>query len=153
MSRAAGIQVLTVAFKGGPDALVEVLAGRADYSIISLAASLPLIKDGQLRALAVFRPQRLSHWPDVPSIAETFPEWKASDFGFGFLAPAKTPPFILNQLSKEIEQVAGLPGIREWMLTVGITPAPSRLQEYDAIRREQIELYSTLAREAGIKVK
>ena len=153
LSRAAGIDVVTVAFKGGPEALVEVLAGRADYSIISLAASLPLIKDGQLRALAVFRPQRLSHWPDVPSIAETFPEWKASDFGFGFLAPAKTPPFILNQVSKEVERVAGLPDIREWMLSVGITPALSTLQEYDRVRREQIELLSGLARDAGIKAR
>ena len=73
---AAGIKVISVAYKGAAEAMIEVLAGRSHYSITSLFAALPFIKDGKLLALAVFIPQRSPVLPDVPAMAETLPDFK-----------------------------------------------------------------------------
>ena len=147
--RAAGIKVIIVAFKGGPEATIEVLAGRTHYSIVPLAVALPFIKDGRLLALASSR--HLPVLPDVPALAETLPEFKRSENSFGLLAPAGTPRPILHQISKEVARILDLPDIKERLQPTGFIPAPTTPEEYDKILREQIETLSKVARDAGLK--
>jgi tripartite-type tricarboxylate transporter receptor subunit TctC len=153
LSLAGGINIVTVAYKVGPEAMLEVLGGRAHYSIATVLTGLSFIKDRQLLALAVFAPQRSSMLSDVPPITETFPEWKRGEFGLGLLAPAKTPPRILNQISKAVARVINQPDFREWMHTVDFTAGTSTPEEYDRFVREQIEIYSKLVRDIGLKTK
>ena len=80
---AAGIKVVTVAFKGGPEATIELLAGRTHYSSVTLFSALPFIKDGKLLALAVATPQRSPLLPDVPALAETLPDFKRPENSTG----------------------------------------------------------------------
>jgi tripartite-type tricarboxylate transporter receptor subunit TctC len=150
---AAGIKVVTVAFKGSAEATIEVVAGRTHYSLGPLPPALPFIKDGKLLALAVIMPQRLPLLPDVPALAETLPDFKRNDTSDGLLAPAKTPRPILNQISKEVARILDLVDIKERLASMGVVPAHSTPDEYDKILRYQIETLSKVARDAGLRGK
>jgi tripartite-type tricarboxylate transporter receptor subunit TctC len=106
--RDGGIKVITVVYKGSPDAIIEVLAGRAHYSYAPMAPALSFIKEGKLLALAV-TPQRLRVLPEVPTLAETLPDFKVSGVSYGLLAPAGTPRPILNKISKDVAYILDRP--------------------------------------------
>jgi tripartite-type tricarboxylate transporter receptor subunit TctC len=149
--RAAGIKVISVAFKGSPEAMIEVLAGRTHYTLGPLATALPFIKDGKLLALAV-----LSHsplLPGVPTLAETLPEFKRTEASYGLLAPAGTPRTILHQINKEAIRILDLPDIKGRLQPMGFVNAPSTPEEYDRILREQIDVLSVVAKDLGLKAK
>ena len=150
---AAGIKVVTVAFKGGPEATIEVMAGRTHYSSVTMFSALPFINDGKLLALAVTTPQRSPLLPDVPALAETMPEFKRPENSTGLLAPAGTPRPILNQISKEVARILDLPDIKERLQGMGYVSAPSTPEEFDKILREQIETLTKLVRDAGLRSK
>ncbi len=150
---AAGIKVVTVAFKGGQEAMIQLLGGRTHYSTLPLTTVLPFIKDGRLLALAVTTPQRLPVLPDVPALAETLPEFKRPEVSGALLAAAGTPRSILHQISKEYARIVELPDIKQWMLSQGYIPAPTTPEEYDKILREQIDTLSKLAKDIGLKAK
>jgi len=147
----AGIKVVHVAFKGGPDATIEVLAGRAHYHIGTMGVVLPFIKDGKLLALAVTSPQRTPVLPDVPALGETLPEFKRPETSHGLLAPAGTPRPLLNQIGKEIARILDLPDVRERLQAIGFVAAPSKPEEYSRILRAQLEALSRLVSEAGLR--
>lgn len=149
----AGIKVVTVAFKGAQETMIQVMGGRAHYGITTLVAALPFIKDGKLLALAVNTPQRAPVLPDVPALAEMLPEFKRPEASSGLLAPAGTPRPILNQISREVARILDLPDIKEWHQTMGLIRAPSTPEEYDKLLREQIEILSKLVVDIGLKAK
>ena len=150
---AAGIKIVTVAFKGGPEATVEVMAGRSHYSSVTLFSALPHVNDGKLVALAVAVPQRAPQLPDVPTLAETFPDFKRPENSTGILAPAGTPRPILVQISKDVARVLDLPDIKERLQGMGYFSAPSSPEEFDTILRTQIETLSRVVTDAGLRPK
>jgi tripartite-type tricarboxylate transporter receptor subunit TctC len=150
-NHAAGIKVKTVAFKGVSETAIEVLAGRIHYCISPLTVVLPFIKDGRLVPLAATR--RLAVLPDVPEMAEVLPEFKRSENSYGLLAPAGTPRTVLNQLSKEVARILSLSDIIERLRPSGFILAPTTPEQYDRILREQIESFTSVAREVGLKPK
>ena len=149
----AGIKVVHVAFRGGPDAMIEVLAGRSHYHVGTMGVTLPFIKEGKLVALAVASPQRASVLPDVPALGETMSEFKRPETSHGLLAPAGTPRPILNQLSKEIARILDIPDVKERTQSISYVTAPTTPEEYDKLRRAQIEGLSKLVRDAGLRPK
>jgi tripartite-type tricarboxylate transporter receptor subunit TctC len=149
---AAGIKMVTVAFKGGPEAVVEVMAGRSHYSSVTLFSALPHVNDGKLVALAV-APQRAPQLPEVPALAETFPDFKRPENSTGLLAPAGTPRPILVQISKDVARVLDLPEIKERLQGMGYFSAPSTPEEFDSILRAQIETLSRIVTDAGLRPK
>ena len=150
---AAAIKVVNVAFKGGVEALIETLAGRTHYCFAALTPALPFINDGKLLALAVTTPQRVPILPDVPAMAETLPDFKRNETSSGLLAPAGTPRRILNQISKEVARIFDLPDVKERVQAIAYVAAPTTPEEYDKIRRGQIETLSKLVRDAGLRPK
>ncbi len=149
---AAGIKAVTVAFKGGgPEATIEVMAGRTHYSSVTLFSALPFVNDGKLLALAVATPQCSPLLPEVPALAETLPEFKRPENSTALLAPAGTPRPILNQISKEVARILDLPDIKERLQGMGYVSAPSTPEELDKILREQIETLSKVVRDAGLR--
>jgi tripartite-type tricarboxylate transporter receptor subunit TctC len=147
---AAGIKAVHVGFKGTPDALIEVLAQRVHYCIVGLGAALPFIRDGRLVALAVSTPQRSPLLPDVPAMAEVLPGF-GRDGSHSLLAPAGTPRPILNQISKEVARILDLPEVKERLQALGFHLAPTTPEEHDRILRAQIETFSQVARQVGLK--
>lgn len=146
----AGIKLGFVAFKGAPDALIQVVGGRVQFTVQSLLVSFPLIKDGKVLPLAVTLPQRAPQLPDVPALAETLPDFKRSDTSYGLLAPAGTPHPIVSQLNREISRILELRDVRERLQSVGFHLEPATPEEYNKIIRRQIETLSRVAREAGL---
>ncbi|HTE14336.1 MAG TPA: tripartite tricarboxylate transporter substrate-binding protein [Burkholderiales bacterium] len=149
----AGIKVVTVAFKGGPDAAIEILGGRTHYTVATLGVALPFIKESKMVPLAVTTPQRTPVLPDVPSLGEIQAEFRQSETSHGLLAPAGTPRAILNQISKEVARVLDLPDTKERLQAIGYVIAPSTPEGYDKILREQMDTISTLVRDAGLRAK
>ncbi len=150
---AADIKVIHVAFKGGPEATLETVAGRTHYTIVPVVSVLPFTKEGKLLALAVFTPQRSPALPEVPALAETHPEFKRPEATNGLLAPAKTPRVILNQISTDVARVLDLPDVKERLQAMSYHLAPSTPAEYDNILREQIETLSRVVRHVGLRAK
>lgn len=149
----AGIKVVHVAFRGGPEATIEVLGGRASYHIGTMGVTLPFIKDGKLQALAVTSPQRAPVLPDVPALAETLSEFKRPETSHALLAPAGTPRPVLNQINKEIARILDLPDVKERLQGIAYVRAPGTPEECNKILRAQIETLSRLVSDAGLRPK
>ena len=149
----AGIKTVHVAFRGGPEATIEVLAGRIHYHIGTLGVLLPFIKDGRLVALAVTSPQRTPALPDVPALGELLAEFKRPETSHGWLAPAGTPRAIVNRISKEIGRILDLPDVLERTQSIGYVVDASTPEEYDKILRAQIQTLKKLVQDAGLKPK
>ena len=151
---AAGIKLGFVAFKSGPDAVIQVVGGHVHFTVaIPDLHGYPFIKDGKVRPLAVSLPQRAPQLPDVPTLAETLPDFERNDSSFGLLAPAGTPRPILNQISKEVARILDLPDVKERLQALGFYIEPTTPEEYDRILRRQIEALSKVARDVGLRPK
>ena len=148
-----GIKVVNVAFKGGPDATIELLAGRASFHVGTMGVCLPFIKEGKLVALGVTTPQRAPVLPDVPSLGELLAEFKRPETTHGLVAPAGTPRPIREVLSKQVAAVLELPDVKERLEKISYLISPATPDEYDKILRSQVEGLSALVLAAGLKPK
>ncbi len=148
---AAGIDVMHVPYKGIPESMTDIMANRVQLFMAPLASSLPLVKDGRVRALGVSSPKRVSVLADVPTIAEAglagfrFDSWGA------IFVPAKTPRVIVNKLNREITTALRLPDIEKRMRALGAEPAPTTPAELDKFVIEELATIQKLAKLAGIK--
>ena len=149
----AGIKTVHVAFKGGPDAIIEVLAGRSHYSVSTMGVALPFIREGKIVALGVTSPQRAPVLPDVPSLSELQAEFKRPETSHGIVAPAGTPRAILNQISREMARILELPDIKERLQGISFVAAHAPPEVYEKLLREQLETLSRLVRDAGLRAK
>ena len=147
----AGIKVIHVAFKGGPDAAIEVLAGRSHYTVSTMGVALPFINEKKLVALAVLSPQRAPVLPDVPTLSELQGEFKRPEISHGLVAPAGTPRAVLNQVSKEVARVLALPDIKERLQAISFVTTPTTPEVYDQILRDQLETTAKLVSDLGMR--
>jgi tripartite-type tricarboxylate transporter receptor subunit TctC len=147
---AAGFEGVHIPFRGGAEALTEVLSGRADFYFCPLGTALPLIRDGRLLALAVSGAKRASLLPDVPSVLEVIPN---SDYAFwiGVFMPAKTPRNIVERFHGEAMKAMQIPSVKERLVTLGVDPMPLSPAEFDALVRAEIVSTGALAKAVGLK--
>lgn len=148
----AGIKVVHVPFRGQPEMLIDILGGRIHYGIPGLGPALPFIREGRLLPLAVVNPKRSALLPNVPAMVEVLPGYER-DAAHALLAPARTPRPILNQISKDVARVLDLPDVKERMQAIAFEPAPTTPEEYDRIIRNQIEIFTKVAKAAGLIAK
>jgi tripartite-type tricarboxylate transporter receptor subunit TctC len=149
---AAGIKTVHVGFKGQPEMLIEIIAGRIHYGVPSLGPALPFIRDGRLLALAVVNPERSPLLPEVPALVEVLPGFER-DASHAILAPARTPRPVLNQISKEVARVLELSDVKERMQAMGFVPAPTTPEEFDRILRNLIATFSKVVVAAGLRAQ
>jgi tripartite-type tricarboxylate transporter receptor subunit TctC len=148
----AGFEAVHVPFKGMPEALTEVMTGRVDFSCSSIAPAMPLIRGGQLIALAVTTPKRSSALPEVPTSLEA--GYANSDYTFwtGLFAPAKTPREIIERMNQEVQKILSTPAIRERLAQHGVEPMPIAPLAFDALIKGEIDSNIALVKAAGIKL-
>lgn len=148
---AAGMDATHIPFKGGPEALTEVVTGRVDFMSIGIASGLPFIRDGRLLALGVSTAKRSSALPDVPTTLEL--GYTDSDYTFwnGMFAPAKTPRPIIERLHQEVQKALQLPAVRDKFALQGIEPMPLSPAEIDALIRREIVSNIAIAKAAKLK--
>jgi tripartite-type tricarboxylate transporter receptor subunit TctC len=148
---AAGFKAVHVPFRGGPEALTEVLAGRVDFYFCPINTALPHIREGKLTALVTSHTARLPEVPDVPTTAEAgypnadFPIW------IGLLAPVKTPRAVVDRLNAEIAKAVKTPVVADRMVKTGILPLILTPEQFDARIRTEIAANTAIARAAGIQ--
>jgi len=149
----AGIDVLQIPMKGAPDALTEVLTGRADFYFALPFQVGPQVKEGKLRALAVGAAKRSALFPDVPTTVEA--GYANSDYNFwiGALVAAKTPRDIVARLNKEINAAVAAPDVRERFLKLGVDPLSMSLPDFEAMIKQELVSNAQLIKAAGIKAE
>ena len=147
----AGFKATHVPFRGGPEALTEVMSGRVDFCCLGISSTLPLIKDGRLFPLVVTAAKRSVSLPDVRTSLEA--GYKDSDFIFwnGLLVPAKTPRPIIDRLHAESSKALALPEVQKKLAVQGVELDPLTPTEMDAMIRREIALNIRIAKEAGLK--
>ncbi len=148
---AAGIDIVHVPHRGIPEALTDTIAGRTHLFMAPFGASIGLVRDGKLRALAVSTSQRTRMNPDLPTIAESGLPGFRYDSWAALFVPAKTPRAIVNKLNREVTRALKHPDIEQRLHAIGIEPAPTTPAELDKFIAVQIATTAELARKAGIK--
>ena len=146
----AGIKTTHVAFKGLPEAMIEIAAGRLHYGLINLAASLSFIQDRRVVALALIAAKRSPLLPDVPVMTEIFPKFER-DATTGILAPAGTPRAIVNQISRDVARAIEFPDVKERMDGIGFERAPMTPEEHDQLLRRLVGSISKVVVTVGLR--
>ena len=147
----AGIQGLTVHFRGDATAYTELLAGRVDATLTAITTALPHIKAGKLRVIAVANESRSPIEPKVPTFAEAgFPNIVGYGW-FGFMAPRGTPAAVVDRLAAETNAVLAEPDFKARMLELGLQPRGGTPAEFAAFIVRETRKWSEVIRTAGIK--
>jgi tripartite-type tricarboxylate transporter receptor subunit TctC len=148
--RTMGVEGRLVPFKGAPEALTEVMAGRLDIYFSPITPALPFLQSGKVQAVAVTSKNRSNVLPDVPTTFEQgYPD---SEFGLwvGIAAPAKTPREIVEKLHTETVKALGLPGVQARLKQMGAEPMILEPAAFDALIRKELAFYSDIAQKAGL---
>jgi tripartite-type tricarboxylate transporter receptor subunit TctC len=146
----AGIDMTHVPYKGGGPAMTDVLGGRVDMWPAVPSTAEQNVKAGKLRAIAVTGPKRLATMPEVPTVAESgYPDFEATNW-YAFVAPAKTPPAILDFWNREIVKALKDPTVHAELAKNGLEPSPSTREELARYMDRESEKWGKVVREAKI---
>ncbi len=144
----AGIEAVHVPFRGGPEAMNEIIAGRLDFFFAPVGNALPFVKDGLLRALVVNSAKRSAVLSDVPTTAEAGFADAEYPFWIGMFVPAKTPRVIVDKLHSEATNALAKPVVRSKLEALGVDPMSMSPSEMDAFVQKQIAADAVLAKTA-----
>jgi tripartite-type tricarboxylate transporter receptor subunit TctC len=148
----AGVDMTHVPYKGSAPALTDLIGGQVQVMFDNLPSSLPQIKAGKLRAIAVTSAQRAPALPNVPTIAESgLPGFEATSW-FGVVAPAGTPPAIVARLNADLNQWLQTPEAREKLLAQGAAAAGGTPEQFAAYIRAETEKWAKVVKASGAKV-
>src|SRR5262245_16218567 len=147
----AGVDLIHVPFRGATVVIPDLLAGRIDMFIGAINSLLPLIREGGLRAIAATSRKRITSLQDVPTMAESgFPGFEVAS-GVGLVAPAGTPPEIIDTLNREIAKIIGTPGFHERMAAIGVDVVGTTPAEFAKIISDDYAKWGNVIATAGIK--
>lgn len=148
-----GIKIVHVPYKGSAGIIPALLTGEIDFTIGAVNSLLPHFKAGKLRPIAVAGSSRTAILPDVPTIAEAGPlPGYSVEIWLGVMGPAGTPRPIVDRLNAEIVRVVRDPQvIKERLTPVGLAPVGSTPEQLLAVMKEELEKYTKIARDAGIR--
>lgn len=140
-------------YRGSSPALLDLIAGNTDVMFDNLPSSLQHIRSGKLKALAVTSSQRSAVLPDVPTIEEAakLKGFEASSW-FGLLAPAGTPPEIVNRIQQEVAKALSTPDIKDKLMLQGAIPSGNTPQEFTALISSEISKWANVVKASGAKV-
>jgi tripartite-type tricarboxylate transporter receptor subunit TctC len=148
----AGIQVQLVPYKGSADTVQGLLSGSVDFIVDGIAASLPLIKAGHLRALAKLNGRPQPALPEIEplAVAANLPQLEDISTWIGLVAPAGTPPAIVDKIYREVVAIYRNPDVLQRLEQAGITPVTSTPAEFDAFFRKEAVRWTKVFKDSGI---
>jgi tripartite-type tricarboxylate transporter receptor subunit TctC len=148
----AGVDMLHVPYKGSGPAVTDLVGGQVNLMFDNMPSSLPHVKTGRLRAIAVTGSKRSPAVPDLPTIAESGVPGYDSVAWFGVLAPAGTPPAIVNKLNAEIIKVLKSPDVAKRLSSQGAEPAYNTPDEFSAYIKTEMVKWAQVVKASGAQV-
>jgi tripartite-type tricarboxylate transporter receptor subunit TctC len=153
LSRSAGIRMQHVPFRGGGEVIAALLGNQLDFAALSTASIAGALKQGNLRAVAVSSPQRMSDFPDVPTFAEIGHPGATMMPWWGLMAPAGTPQPIVARLTQELEVATKSEPVRERLKATFVQIDFAGPQEFARRLEAETALYGEIIRAAKIKLE
>jgi tripartite-type tricarboxylate transporter receptor subunit TctC len=147
-----GVELTHIPYKGSAPALTDLLAGTVDVIFDNLPPSLPHIRAGKLRALAVTTATRSEALPEVPTVAETVPGYEASAF-FGMAVPKGSPPEIVDKLNKEVNAALADPNIKARLAELGGILIPGSPADFGKVVAEETEKWAKVIKAGGVALE
>jgi len=150
-SQAAGVKMVHVPYKGSSPALTALLSGETQLMFGSMTSSIPFVKNGRLRALAVTGSKRAVAVPDVPTVSESgYPGFEATTW-YGIAVPVGTPSPIIKRLHAEVVKIITAADFRKYLISQGADPIGSTPEEFGALIRAELKNYAKIVRDAGLR--
>jgi len=151
LKKAAGIDMVHVPYKGSNLALIDLLAGRIHLNISTIAASLPHVKAGKLRALGVTSVKRVAALPQTPTVAESgFPGYQAS-LWVGAFVPARTPGAVVVLLNRELNATLRSPEVRDVLAEQAFDPGALAPEDFAKLIRDETVRWRKVIQDAGLR--
>ncbi|MBI2294557.1 MAG: tripartite tricarboxylate transporter substrate binding protein [Betaproteobacteria bacterium] len=147
-----GVKMIHVPYRGGGPATIDLLSGQITWMFGTILPSMPHIRSGRLRALAVTGTRRAAVLPDVPPVADTLPGFEASSW-YGVSASAGTAKGVISKLNQEIAKHIAAPDIRDRLANEGIEVVAGSPEQFGAFYRAEIEKWARVIKAASIKLE
>ena len=147
-----GLRMTHVPYKGSAPALADLLAGQADLMFDNLGVSLPHVKSGKLKALAVASPRRFRGLPEIPALAETLPGFESVAW-FAIVGPPKTPGTVAAKVAGGVTESLRNPDVQRRLADLSADPLGLGPAESAAFMRKESERWSAVIRAAGVKLE
>lgn len=148
----AGINMVHIPFNGMAPAMNNVLSGQVQVFFAGITTAMPQVKAGKLKALAVASPQRVATLPQLPTVAESGLPGFAAVSWYGVVAPAGTPPDIVNKLNREIVKILRLPDVREALAAQGAEIIGNTPEEFASVIKSETAAWATVVKTSGAHV-
>ncbi len=148
-----GTRMTNVPYKGGAPSLVAMLSGECQVNFAAISTALPQVRNKKLRALAVTSAKRSVAVPEYPTIAQAGVSGYEHNSWIGMLAPAKTPPAVIERLNAEIARIVQLRDIKSLLLHEGLESAGNPTADFARIIVTEVAKWKTLVQAAGIKAR
>lgn len=149
----AGIDVVHVPYKGGAPALADLVSGQLSFMIENVPGTMPFVKDGRLRALAITSSQRSPLAPEIPTMAEAGVAGYEMIGWNGLFAAKGTPPEIVARLSTELARILRAPEVKEQMAALGAEPAGDTPDAFGAFVKAESVRWGKIIKEKGIRLE
>ncbi len=147
----AGIQLVHVPYKGEPQAITDLVAGRVQLMFSSVTTTMPHVREGRLRAIVTTLSRRTPLAPDVPTIAEGgMPQFSVTSWA-GLFGPARVPREVVERLNREFNAAMAKPDVQASMDKIAFVLSPSTPDQLGSFVKEQIESYRRILRAAGVQ--
>ncbi|MCD0505360.1 tripartite tricarboxylate transporter substrate binding protein [Bordetella petrii] len=147
-----GTKMTHVPYKGSSPALTDVMSGSADLIFDNLPSSMGFLKAGKLRPLAVTSAERSPALPDVPTLAQAGVDGYDASSWFGLLAPAGTPPAIVEQVQRDVAKVLQIPAVRERFATLGAVPSGNTPAQFKQFMAAEARKWAEVVEQSGARV-
>jgi len=151
-SMAGGLSITHVPYKGSAPALIDLLGGQVEMMCDNLGVSLPHVRSGKLKALAVASTRRVKALPDTPTLAETLPGFEAVAW-FGIVAPPKTPRAVAEKISVGVIDALKLPDVQKRLADLSAEPMGLTPEETAGYMKRETERWAAVIRVAGVKLE
>jgi len=148
----SGIEWGYVPYKGGAQAITDLMGGQVDVMFNGMVATYPQVKAGKIKLIAVSSLKRNAQMPDTPTVAESLPGFLTGSFQ-GLLAPAGTPKPIVDKLNAEIQRIAAIPEIKERLVTLGAEPSNMTPEQFAQWVRTEILAMAKIVKDEKITVE
>ncbi len=147
-----GIEWGYVPYKGGAQAITDLIGGQVDVMFNGMVATYPHVKAGKIKLIAISSTKRNAQMPDTPTVAESLPGFLTGSFQ-GLLAPAGTPKAVIDKLHAEVQRIAAMPEVRERLTTLGAEPSAMSPVEFGNWLKAEIPVMAKIVKDEKITVE